>query len=115
MPPSESKRTFRLFTYNIRVRKDLEAELDTLGKMLAIYCRDKHGGKTLCAACAELLSCAAGRLARCPHDPKPSCRNCPTHCYTPENRARIQTVMRHSGPRMLLHHPLHALKHYLKK
>jgi len=97
------------------VAKNIGTELETIRKMLAIYCRDKHGGRELCAACAELLSYAAGRLDSCPHHPKPSCKNCPTHCYTPENRARVREVMRYSGPRMLLRHPLNALKHYLKK
>ncbi|OIN99224.1 MAG: hypothetical protein COX65_00035 [Elusimicrobia bacterium CG_4_10_14_0_2_um_filter_56_8] len=95
--------------------KDIQAELETVKLMLGIYCRDKHGARKLCPACSELLSYASARLAKCPHHPKPSCRNCATHCYNPENRARIAEVMRYSGPRMLLRHPLYTLKHYLKK
>ena len=30
-------------------------------------------------------------------------------------KARIQTVMRWAGPRMLFHHPLAAVKHLLRE
>jgi hypothetical protein len=105
-----------LFTYNIPVEKDIKTELETLGKMIGVYCRGRHDGRAeLCRECRDLLTYAAGRLEKCPHHPKPSCRGCPTHCYAPENRARIKEIMRYAGPRMLLRHPLLSLKHYLKK
>lgn len=84
--------------------------------MIRLYCRGNHGGREgLCAECGELLAYAARRLDKCPYRPKPSCRNCPAHCYTPENRARIKEVMRYAAPRMLLRRPLLALKHFLEK
>lgn len=88
-------------------------ELETLLKMIALYCRGRHGGERLCASCAKLAAGAAERLARCPHDPKPACRDCRTHCYPPELRAQIRAVMRYAGPRMPLRHPLLALRHWL--
>ncbi|MDD5209901.1 MAG: nitrous oxide-stimulated promoter family protein [Elusimicrobiales bacterium] len=97
------------------MEKDLEAELRTIELMLAIYCRGKHGGKTLCAGCAELLAYAEVRLAKCPHHPKPACKNCPTHCYLPAKRELMREVMKYAGPRMPLRHPLLTLKHYFKK
>lgn len=97
------------------MKKDLEAELRTIGLMLGIYCHDKHGGTKLCAACSELLSYAALRLEKCPHDPKPACKDCPTHCYLPAKREEMRAVMKYAGPRMPLRHPLLTLKHYLKK
>lgn len=109
MPPAESKR------YNIRVEKKNEEELKTIGIMMGIYCRDKHGGKPLCADCAELLAYAEKRLSLCPHHPKPACKDCPTHCYLPEQRERMREVMKYSGPRMPLRHPLLTLKHYFLK
>ena len=93
---------------------DIARELGTLEKMLEIFCRGSHGGGDLCPDCRELLLYAAGRLAKCPHHPKPACKNCPTHCYSPENRARIRAVMRHAGPRMPLAHPILTLRHYLR-
>lgn len=96
------------------MKKNLLSELDTIEKMLGIYCADKHGGKALCAGCSELFAYATLRLEKCPHDPKPSCKDCPTHCYAPEKRALMREVMKYSGPRMPLRHPLLTLKHYFK-
>lgn len=92
-----------------------EEELKTIEIMMGIYCQDKHGGKKLCGACAELLAYAEKRLSLCPHHPKPSCKNCPTHCYLPEKRERMREVMKYAGPRMPLRHPLLTLRHYFKK
>ena len=42
---------------------------------------------------------------------KPNCKRCPIHCYKPEMREKIRQVMRYSGPRMIFHHPIAALRH----
>lgn len=97
------------------MRKDLETELRTLEAMIRLYCRGRHGGRELCASCAGLLDYARERLARCPHRPKPACRDCATHCYAPDRREAVRAVMRYAGPRMALRHPLLALRHFLKK
>ena len=90
-----------------------EIEIETVGKMVRIFCRGRHGTKAgLCPDCAELLAYSTGRLNRCPHRPKPACKDCPAHCYLPARRARITEVMRYAGPRMPFFHPLLALKHY---
>ena len=48
----------------------------------------------------------------CPHiATKTFCSVCQTHCYKPEMRERIRQVMRWSGPRMLFHHPVLAVRH----
>ncbi len=44
---------------------------------------------------------------------KPVCTVCPVHCYTRKYREKIKTIMRYSGPRMILHHPLMAIDHLL--
>ena len=88
------------------MRREIEAELNTVRAMLGIYCRDLHGGEKLCADCAELLAYAAARLEKCPHDPKPSCKNCPTHCYSPARRERMKEVMK------LLNHSVRYFKKY---
>ena len=33
------------------------------------------------------------------------------HCYQPQMREQIRQVMRYSGPRMLLYHPVLAIWH----
>ena len=44
---------------------------------------------------------------------KTFCSACPIHCYKPEMREKIRTVMRYGGPRMLLYHPMMTLRHML--
>lgn len=94
----------------------LRREMRTVEAMIALTCRDLHGGGegALCPDCTELLDYARFRLERCPFGAaKPTCGNCKIHCYRPEPRARIQEVMRHAGPRMILPHPVLALLHLL--
>jgi hypothetical protein len=83
--------------------------------MLAIYCRAQHAGPgALCAECRALLAYAREKLAKCPFGAaKPTCANCPVHCYQPAQRAAIRAVMACAGPRMLLRHPLMTLQHTL--
>lgn len=91
-------------------------ERDTIAAMIRIHCHDLHdrGRRDLCASCAGILAYADERLDRCvfPGN-KPTCVNCPVHCYRPEMRARVKEVMRYSGPRMLYRHPWLALRHWL--
>ncbi len=42
---------------------------------------------------------------------KTTCDRCEIHCYTREQLERIREVMRYAGPRMLLHHPIAAIRH----
>ena len=66
----------------------------------------------LCPQCQELLTYAHQRLDRCKFgNEKPSCTRCPVHCYKPAMRQQIRQVMRYSGPRMLLHNPVLAIRH----
>jgi hypothetical protein len=92
----------------------MQREERTVEAMILIYCRSSHQGRELCPNCAELASYARSRLDDCPYmGNKPTCTNCQTHCYRPEMRARMRAVMRHSGPRMLVHHPILAIYHLL--
>ena len=61
-----------------------------------------------------MLRSAEVRLEKCPYGlEKPTCANCPIHCYKPGPRARARMIMRYSGPRMLLRHPYLAIAHKL--
>lgn len=93
----------------------LGRERRTIKTMIALYCRDRHGGKkALCADCAKLFEYASQRLDRCPFgEGKPTCAKCPVHCYQPQYRERIRAVMRYAGPRMPLRHPILAARHLL--
>ena len=83
--------------------------------MIGIYCRKHHRSHgELCIECNELLDYARLRLSQCPfQEDKPTCANCPTHCYKPEMREKIRATMRYAGPRMLPRHPILAILHLL--
>lgn len=95
--------------------KRIHREKKTLLAMLRIYCRTKHGmSAELCPECQNLLAYAEERIDKCPFLPeKPSCAKCTVHCYTPGRREEMRSVMRYSGPRMPLRHPLLTLLHSL--
>ena len=75
-----------------------------------------HGGPGLCGDCRELLEYSLARLDHCKFgNAKTKCHKCPVHCYRPDMREKIRTVMRFSGPRMLLYHPLEALRYLFSR
>ncbi len=88
-------------------------EWKTIQAMIRIYCRRLHGKRgALCEECEELRVYAERRLEKCPFsDEKPTCVKCPVHCYEAGMRERVRQVMRYSGPRMLLRHPILAIRH----
>lgn len=87
-----------------------------VGQMIALYCRGRHNTRDgLCPQCAALAQYAARRSDHCPFmETKTFCSNCTVHCYKPEMREHIRLVMRYAGPRMLLHHPVVALRHLIE-
>lgn len=90
-------------------------ELRTIEAMIASYCRGLHGpGETLCIECGGLADYARRRLQRCPfQEEKPTCANCPIHCYQPHLREKIRQVMRYAGPRMFWRHPILTMRHWI--
>ncbi len=83
--------------------------------MIEIYCKKKHKGKTLCDDCGKLLDYANSKTENCPfNETKTFCSNCAVHCYQPEMRDKIKTVMRFSGPLMVFYHPIIAFKHIIE-
>jgi predicted amidophosphoribosyltransferase len=96
------------------VRKNLTREHKSLQKMIELYCRSHHlpPDSPLCPDCQSLAEYAHQRIDRCPYGlNKPTCAKCPIHCYRQDRREEIRPVMRYSGPRMLLHHPILAILH----
>ena len=94
----------------------LGRERHTMAKMVEIYCnaRHEHAESALCTECQEFLDYAQTRLDKCPYGgDKPTCANCPIHCYKAGPRARAKMIMRYAGPRMLFRHPYLALTHKL--
>ncbi len=92
----------------------IELEKKVFPKMAEIYCHGNHGtkGKELCPDCQELCKYALNRLDHCRWgDDKTFCSQCPCHCYRPDMRERVKELMRYSGPRMALYHPILCAAH----
>lgn len=98
----------------VKTTNRIEREKKVVKRMIEFYCRKKEKNKELCEECRSLLVYACKRLDRCKYgEHKSSCRNCPIHCYKQDMRDRMRKVMRFSGPRMLLYHPLEAIRHWI--
>lgn len=94
----------------------IKEEKAVVEQMIRLYCRKHEGHARLCPECKELLAYAHRRLDICRYGAhKPTCRKCPVHCYRPDMKEKIRTVMRWSGPRMMLCHPLAAIRHLLRE
>ena len=94
----------------------LERERRTVAAMIGVYCRAQHNASdsSLCDECADLEAYTRLRLEKCPYgEAKPTCANCPIHCYQPHRREQVRRVMAFSGPRMLWRHPVLAVRHML--
>jgi len=114
-----------------RTGRTLRRDLRTLATFVRVYCHSQHRAAErvpvelrtielaalcgrpveLCRVCRKLLQHAVVMRLRCPHNPKPICRKCPTHCYAPEYRAQIRAVMRYAGIRLMLKGRLHYALH----
>ena len=98
---------------DINTKREREKAMVT--QMIALYCRKNHNSKALCHDCAALADYARQRSDKCPFmESKTFCSNCKVHCYKPEMREKIRAVMRFSGPRMMFHHPVMAVRHLIE-
>ena len=94
----------------------LDREMLTISKMVGIYCSGHHANsrERPCVSCQEFLDYAEVRLQKCPYgEDKPTCANCPVHCYKPARKTQAREIMRYAGPRMLLRHPILTIAHKL--
>jgi uncharacterized paraquat-inducible protein A len=109
-------------------------DLKILARFIELFCHARHNmkavgervipeilrqgkgsAKTICVACAELLEHGMKKRGACPLDPKPTCKSCHVHCYTPEQRRKVREIMAYSGKRMILRGRLDYLWHYFIK
>ena len=83
--------------------------------MVRIYCRAHHATRNeLCEKCHSFVLYARKRLDKCPfQQEKPTCGNCSVHCYNSDMQQFARTIMRYSGPRMTIRHPILAIRHLL--
>ena len=97
---------------NVQTKRDREKRM--VSEMIALYCCKQHGSPKggLCPECEKLAAYASQRSDRCPFmETKTFCSNCRVHCYRPDMRDKIRSAMRFSGPRMMFHHPIAAIRH----
>ncbi|MCI7444138.1 MAG: nitrous oxide-stimulated promoter family protein [Clostridium sp.] len=96
---------------NISIKRENEKKVVNL--MIKIYCKGhNHGREIPCSECKKLIEYAELRTNLCPFmENKTFCSNCKVHCYKPDMREKIKEVMKYSGRRMLLYHPILAIKH----
>ena len=104
-----------------KIEKKRLKEQRVVESMILLYCRKNHQYNSqnkdnhhqgMCDDCFQLLEYSQARSEHCPFmESKTFCANCRVHCYKPEMREKIRTVMRFSGPRMLFHHPGMAIWH----
>jgi len=110
------------------IRRDAEV----LAEFISLYCDGHHGARErapftaggavgrycgtsageLCDECGRLLKYAVSMRIICPHDPKPACKKCPSHCYKPEYREKIRMVMKYSGMQCIKKGNISLLKKY---
>lgn len=101
-----------------RILDKKEKEKQIVDLMIALYCKKQHGGnrteKGLCTECQKLRDYAELRIEKCPFmETKTFCSNCKVHCYQMPMQKKIKEVMRFSGPRMMLYHPVMAIRHLI--
>ena len=106
---------------NIQTKREREKAM--VSEMIMLYCKKQHKRKKgLCPECEALDAYAKARCDKCPFmETKTFCSNCKVHCYKSANpeigaemREKIRAVMRFSGPRMLFHHPVAAVRHVIE-
>ncbi len=98
-----------------KIEKKRQKEQYVVEEMIRLYCKKNHGTqKEMCSDCQALSDYAKLRSEKCPFmKEKTFCANCKVHCYKPEMREQIRKVMRFSGPRMILYHPILAMWHLI--
>lgn len=98
----------------VNIQDKRQREQRVVSQMISIYCHGHHHTPVgqLCPRCQALKAYARQRSDKCPFmEHKTFCSNCHVHCYRGEMATQIRQVMRYAGPRMLLHHPILALRH----
>ena len=90
-------------------------EIKTLEIMVKMYCKKVHKSvSTPCEMCQTCLEYALSRVKNCPRKSyRGLCKGCTIHCFKDEYREEIKKIMRFSGPRMMVKHPILALWHIL--
>ena len=115
--------------------KGIARDIVTLAGMTEIYCADHHAAADrtpyeseatavgmypqhkiprLCPECAAHLRYGEIRRALCRREPRPACKTCKSHCYTPTESAWQRRAMAYAGPRAMFRgHAIEAIRHLI--
>ena len=115
--------------------KEIARDIVTLAGMTEIYCADHHAAADrtpyeseatavgmypqhkiprLCPECAAHLRYGEIRRALCRREPRPACKTCKSHCYTPIESAWQRRAMAYAGPRAMFRgHAIEAIRHLI--
>ncbi len=86
-------------------------ESEVVNLMIDLYYKNKVN-KDKVEEKEDLKKYCEFRLSKCPFkDNKLFCSNCKIHCYDKTHQDLIKKVMRYSGPRMMIYHPIVTIKH----
>ena len=97
-------------------QNNVPKEKENIRKTFGIYCNANHGttDNKLCPKCTALLTTAMLKIQRCPYGiAKPICDACETPCFGEVPTKEFRSIMKSGQKKMLLSHPLMAVRHKL--
>ncbi|MEG0255124.1 nitrous oxide-stimulated promoter family protein [Vagococcus sp.] len=90
-------------------------EKKTVQAMIDIYYKQYKDDEHLIEK-EDVENYAMSRLNYCRFgEEKPTCKVCPVHCYKKSYKEKMQKIMRYSGPRMMIYHPVMSVEHFVKE
>lgn len=106
--------------------KKVSEDKKIISTMISIYCNgNSHKANEenkvkddICPNCKRLQEYAYSKIDKCPKlksGKKAICGTCKNNCYMQDDELSnmMKAVMKYSGPRMILKHPLMTIKHAL--
>mgnify|MGYP002624333519 CR=1 FL=1 len=97
-------------------QNNVPKEKENIRKTFGLYCNANHGttDNKLCPKCTALLTTVMLKIKRCPYGiSKPICDSCETPCFGEVPTREFRSIMKSGQKKMLLSHPLMAVRHKL--
>lgn len=97
-------------------QNNVPKERENIRKTFGLYCNSNHGttDNKLCPKCTALLTTVMLKIQRCPYGiSKPICDACETPCFGEVPTKEFRNIMKSGQKKMLLSHPLMAVRHKL--
>lgn len=99
---------------NLQLRNNIPKEKLNIKKTLGIYCNAHHNTKDgrLCPKCTAMLATILPKMNHCRYGTtKPICDRCDDMCFGPEYNKIFMDAMNTGSKKMLVKHPIMAVKH----